>query len=514
MSLSIPEHLVSHAHISGRLKLTAFVLLAPLSIYAELQILGLLPAWPLFPPPGSLLPFSLLSPLQLPHMPENPTLSSCARFVASVAVSPVFISWETARAKSPVRTKIYRYLRAALPKPQIPDRYSIEGASEDAFENDNVPGLCNAIENEDEEKESSSFGDELAKDLQFIGRTYQNLYDKLLGTWNVPDKAGNSDVPHGGMLIDHQELDRYLLDRQQEQPLNIDLRLSPGSRFYRQSYRPPGTDPLIGDMLAAREELLAVRAQLRAAGVSPHSTQPSPSLGPSTTIAFPRAPATPVPELNLNSPAPPFVPHSHTEPDVSDPSPAAFAPYLPNLNLDGALLSPDDAPPSPRGGPPSPENAENSRRSSVHSIPQISTNQFHTFHRLTMLSTYPANSLATHLSWHIVEFLFLPIETLYVRSIALSFLASPLASVGAQAAASRWRGEIYPLGSWFGMGLNGEWRGIGDYVGKMVLLSGLEMALGMLIWQPCTLVCRWLGRRWFGWGKLVVGKEGAQVGEL
>ena len=61
---------------------------------------------------------------------------------------------------------------------------------------------------------------------------------------------------------------------------------------------------------------------------------------------------------------------------------------------------------------------------------------------------------------------------------------------------------MYPLGGWFGMGLRGGWRGVGDYVGKMVLLTGLEMGVGMVVWQACTTFSWWCGILKFGWGKL------------
>lgn len=50
------------------------------------------------------------------------------------------------------------------------------------------------------------------------------------------------------------------------------------------------------------------------------------------------------------------------------------------------------------------------------------------------------------------------------------------------------------------MGLRGGWRGVGDYVGKMVLASGLEMGISMAVWQACTGFAWMSGRRWFGWG--------------
>lgn len=295
---------------------------------------------------------------------------------------------------------MYRYLRTVLAKPQIPEKFSVEGALKNGYDHANVPGLCNVIENEDEERESSSFLEELAKDLQYIGRTYQRLHDKISRIWKIPD-------------------------------------------------------------------------EVMEAGTSSHNPRRSPSPGASVTTA-----ASPATRDRFRVP-----------------------PETPIPNLDGAPASPEGVNPS-LGGTPPPEDAVSSRRTSAHTLPEISTYQLHTFHRLTALSDYPADSLATHLSWNITNMLFLPLETLFIRSLALSFLSSPAANAGAQAAAARWRGEVFPLGSWFGMGLRSGWRGIGDYVGKMVLLSGLEIGFVMVVWQPCTCVCRLVGQKWFGWGKL------------
>lgn len=110
--------------------------------------------------------------------------------------------------------------------------------------------------------------------------------------------------------------------------------------------------------------------------------------------------------------------------------------------------------------------------------------------------------MAQHLSGCIADIILFPLEALYVRSVALSFLSSPAASVGAKAAAERWKGEVFPLGGWFGMGLRGGWRGVADYVGKMVLVQGMQRGIGFVVWQASVGLSWWVGRKWFGWGRL------------
>ena len=48
----------------------------------------------------------------------------------------------------------------------------------------------------------------------------------------------------------------------------------------------------------------------------------------------------------------------------------------------------------------------------------------------------------------------------------------------------------------------GGWRGVADYAGKMALVQGLEMGVGVAVWQASVGLSWWVGRRWFGWGRL------------
>lgn len=154
---------------------------------------------------------------------------------------------------------------------------------------------------------------------------------------------------------------------------------------------------------------------------------------------------------------------------------------------------------------------DDSRDTPPHSPPDNQVNndsrarpppRIQTVHRVTALSAFAADALANHLAAHLADIIFFPLEALFVRSLALSFLSSPRPDSTAQAAAARLRGEIFPVGGWFGMGLRGGWRGMGDYVGKMVLVSGMEITISMAIWQACTGFAWMSGRKWFGWGSL------------
>ncbi len=67
------------------------------------------------------------------------------------------------------------------------------------------------------------------------------------------------------------------------------------------------------------------------------------------------------------------------------------------------------------------------------------------------------------------------------------------------AARERLRGQVYPLGAWFGTGLSGG--GAAGYIGRMVLVAGMEWGVGWAVWQLGAGLAWWAGRRWFRWGR-------------
>ncbi|KAL9605143.1 MAG: hypothetical protein Q9219_000077 [cf. Caloplaca sp. 3 TL-2023] len=121
-------------------------------------------------------------------------------------------------------------------------------------------------------------------------------------------------------------------------------------------------------------------------------------------------------------------------------------------------------------------------------------------HRVTFLTNVLANTMAVNLATVLTYTLTLPLEAFFVRSVALRYLSTGGGGGGALHS-SRWlRNEIYPLTSWFGMGLRGG-RAM-DYAGKMVLCLGTEMALSYGVWQINAGVVWLMGTRMHGWGRL------------
>ena len=397
------------------INLTTLGLLTPFKIFSTLQHQGLLPAWPLFPRPKAFVPFSSSSPLRLPNLPDRGDGASCLQFLASLAVSPLFLLCVLSWMRPLVERKVNKYTRAALPAPDSPDIYSIQAAIEDEFDRDNIRGLGNAVDTPGL-WESRSVTEEFAKDLQYIGRNFQILYDKIRGL--LPRKSRQSSIPPA------------------MEPLST------------QTPAPDLIDPLEED-----------------------ASPPSPSYDPSSSSAS--RPSTPRPQIEITGST---TSSGTVHMSVAIPVPIESLSRRPRYNG-----NPRD-PPSPSA--PGPNNV------------------YGPYYRITTLTAQAAESMSQHLSSYITEILLLPLEALYMRSVALSFLSSPSANLGAKMAAERWKGEVYPMGGWFGMGLRGGWRGAGDYVGKMVLLEGLEMGIGFAVWQACMGLSWWVGRRWFEWGRL------------
>lgn len=314
-----------------------------------------------------------------------------------------------------VEHKIQRYALAALPAPDFPDVYSVQAAIEDEIDRDNIPGLGNAVDTP-ELWESRSVKEELAKDLQYIGRHFQIFYDKF---WDLFPRTSKKSSTSAAM-----------------EPQSIP------------TPTPAVTDPLEDD-----------------------TSPSSPSYDPSSSSTS--RPSTPRPQIEITG----STSSSGTvHMSVAIPVPISSLPRRRRHNS-----HPRD-PPSP--STPSPNNFP------------------YPYYRITTLTAQAADSMAQHLSSYITHILLYPLEALYVRSVALSFLSSPAANVGAKLVAERWKGEVYPLGGWFGMGLRGGWRGVADYVGKMVLVQGLEMGNGFAVWQVSVILSSWIGRKWFEWGRL------------
>ncbi|KAF7717364.1 Uncharacterized protein PECH_006697 [Penicillium ucsense] len=135
-----------------------------------------------------------------------------------------------------------------------------------------------------------------------------------------------------------------------------------------------------------------------------------------------------------------------------------------------------NAPPPPRGS---------------RGVEQVNSTNPSIAHRVTLLSAHPVDSLASHLASFIATMILSPLESLCLRSLASSYLASnPL---------SRDRESVYPIGLWFG---GDSWPDMFAYNGRIILMRGMQAAIRAGIWGFLVGSTMRIGRKFCGWGKL------------
>lgn len=125
-------------------------------------------------------------------------------------------------------------------------------------------------------------------------------------------------------------------------------------------------------------------------------------------------------------------------------------------------------------------------------MPGQPRNELPEAHRVTLLSAYPVDSLASHLAAAISGILLAPIEALYLRSLAQSWLTthpSPTMQLS----------DLHPLGLWFG---GRTWSDAGAYTCRLVLMRGMQVAMRAGIWGFLVGSTMRIGRNFCGWGKL------------
>jgi hypothetical protein len=114
-------------------------------------------------------------------------------------------------------------------------------------------------------------------------------------------------------------------------------------------------------------------------------------------------------------------------------------------------------------------------------------------HRVTLLSAHPVDSLASHLAAILSTILLSPLESLTLRSLAHSYLATHPSSSGIQLA------DLHPSGLWFG---GHSWSDAVAYTGRLVLMRGMQAAVRAGVWGFLVGSTMRIGRNFCGWGTL------------
>lgn len=451
-----------------------FALIAPLELYSTLQRLGLI-SEPLHPHPRAYSSGLWIKPVGERWLGYSHPL---------ILQSLLYI-W--VRQNNGLEAQICDYFWAALPKPNLPDRVSLVGAQVDGYDSSSIAGLA-PQDNTHDEWAHSTVTNRLASDLRSLGRNWQIFYDRCAQafSWGHPFMMSSD-------LVDSTSDDQAVINR-----LRTEL-----SRGQNNTYGPETSTTATVQGSYGQEFLHNPPNHFSPPMQSPSTVQSRPeTTGPPSlsnrSSPIPSLPASPRPigltshlengevHVNLTLPAPPDttrrIPMSDGERRARDPDTLPNNAALP----EGVLRSTE---------PTDMERIDGSRE------PIAGTYRLHgSRHRVTALSAYPADSLAQRLSSLIMNTLCLPYEALFARSIAIAFLSMPSQSSVSEAAAASLKNEIYPLEAWFGPGLSaGGWKGVSGYVGKLVLVQGLEAGVGFVTWQIGMGIVWWVGRTWCEW---------------
>ena len=114
-------------------------------------------------------------------------------------------------------------------------------------------------------------------------------------------------------------------------------------------------------------------------------------------------------------------------------------------------------------------------------------------HRITILSSHPVDSLASNLAALITTVMFFPIESMYLRSLATSYLASQDASAALLSDVRR------PFGFWAGGGSRSDVIPYARKLGLAVAIQGVAYAG---VWGVLTGTVIRVGKIFCGWGSL------------
>jgi len=177
----------------------------------------------------------------------------------------------------------------------------------------------------------------------------------------------------------------------------------------------------------------------------------------------------------------------------------ALEAVVPNILPDG-VEEPNDEEPSNDPIPvPFSENNDDAQSDTLVQpilpsslMPGQSTNPPSQAHRVTLLSAYPVDSLASHLAAAISGIILAPVEALYLRSLAQSWLITHPSSTTRLS-------DLHPLGLWFG---GSTWSEVGAYTCRLVLMRGMQVAMRAGIWGFLVGSTMRIGRNFCGWGKL------------
>lgn len=202
------------------------------------------------------------------------------------------------------------------------------------------------------------------------------------------------------------------------------------------------------------------------------------------------------PELDPQIPAPET---QATDAPTLESIEEALGSIVPNILPDGVEEPNDEEPPNESNPVADTDHNEETQSDTLVQpivpsslIPGQMTNPLAQVHRVTLLSAYPVDSLASHLAAAISGIMLAPLEALYLRSLTRSWIISHPSSVTRLI-------DVHPLGLWFG---GRTWPDIWAYSCRLVLMRGMQVAMRAGIWGFLVGSTMRIGRNFCGWGTL------------
>lgn len=378
---------------------------------------------------------------------------------------------------------LLRYLQVILPAPtKSGARLGIDEEADDKYEM--------ILFGTTTDHKASSIIDLLASDLQTIGRSWQNLYDKTSGLLNASRDRFLTTLGLKSVSMTSKGSPRRS-SASSVHSMPVDLRSAmdalpqdvPGSSGGEAQILRHDSIGRSHDQGRVMELISPVSEDSSDDGEGPARAQQDGPMAPTLRSSS----SSPAQSRSQTPPAPIEIATSN------DPSGAMRMEVSIPIDFDESRLTQGFRPP-PGSDSDTDSSLSDDSRESDKKKPH---------YRVTGLSCFPARFMAQILAEQITELSCLPLDAMFARSVMLSFCASPRSPFAHPVSAGGGRSGILPMGSWFGPGLkHGGWRGVADYAGKIFLIWGLDLGCRFIVWEIATGFIWWKGLRRYGWRTL------------
>ncbi|KAI9781391.1 MAG: hypothetical protein M1839_005985 [Geoglossum umbratile] len=495
-------------YLDRLLSLSSFIFLSPLMIYSNLQALGLLPSYPLLPTVQSLVPLTATSPFQLPALSGAVAPRAVLGLVWSSVTSPIVLLYTFCHVRDYIDYQSFVLIRDWVTKPDYPDPWSIKGAIEDELDKDTIPGLGGS---------------------------------HLIGVGPELDINSSMAWPMDSLRDARDWLMRVLRVGDEDPTRRVPTASESATSDWSAATHAANMAAVRRQSASADDEGPSVMAEEPTSLQSAFQVDSSPILRHSRAVE--------------SSDPPPVMAHLDPPGQVGSPSEGDGSSQLSEASRDERVAA-EDATGNRTGTEAegielqilgtSPLFANNISASPAGGLsdgrldPYFSeiarvwgqdgeqgSQSYHSGrrrwarsqkHRVTTLSSHPADVIASHMSSYLATWMTLPLETVLQRTIAMSFLAAANTPSSLENAAF-FLPEIYPplvgLGlsrSMFRRGFRGGFKtgtmasrgfisGVG-YAAQLMITNLIQLLVSWTLFQVGYSGVTWVGKKWFRWGNL------------